>query len=522
MSFWGRLFGTPRAPRADPSLKLALTRLRRLNRCYREFLGLFVDAAEKQGEGFILDRQYIVSLVERAFRLGYEIIFHANVLRPGIALGGYAALDRLKLGIRDLLAGERRALEGRLTAPMAASGESQEESVGGFAAGSGEARTGATGPATVPEVSPRQLREARGQRVPLIENEGYVACPGVASGRVWPVQSEADLHVFPGHGVLVAARLEPTPPLLRTLPRVAAILVEQGTPRDRIAALARSFRVPTLLGVPGATTRLPPGEVVTVDATDAVVYPGVFEELIHHHVLYGGGRSEEPEYRLLNAVLREMGSPLPAASPEDRQTLCETVESAYATTLWQLAAGLGPARGGSAVASPGFSEGIRTVNLSAPPSGAEREVPGMLGGADPSAWVLAGLVAGGDGGTRPPARDARGLLQASDESVTALLAAGDRVVLLEAVVVGGAEGNHAMVCASDTSGGSGEKAEGLDRVYAEAVRLELLAVRASRTVVAWREGLPPGSTREALTGLGQLARRATLDTWAAREAAGRG
>ncbi len=135
MSFWQRLFSLPRPPRAEPLLKLRLTRLRRLNRCYREFLGLFVDAAEKQGEGFILDRQYIVSLVERAFRLGYQIVFHANVLRPGIALGSYAVLDRLKAATRDLLAGKLSPPEARLTVSIAENGGSLGERVGERGAG---------------------------------------------------------------------------------------------------------------------------------------------------------------------------------------------------------------------------------------------------------------------------------------------------------------------------------------------------------------------------------------------------
>jgi hypothetical protein len=305
------------------------------------------------------------------------------------------------------------------------------------------------------------------------------------------------------------------------------MLVEQGTPRDRIAALARSFRVPTLLGVAGATTRVPSGELVTVDATDAVVYSGVFEELIHHHVLYGGSRDEEPEYRRLNAVLREMGSPVPAAafagsSPEERQSLCETVETTYVTTLRRLAAGLRPPRQSLPVASPGFSKDIQVADLSVLPSGAEPEAPGMMGGPHPADWVLAGLVAGEDGGMGPAARNARGLLYKAEESVTALLSAGERVVLLDAVVVGGAEGSQVMICGSQRSGGSRENGEGLERMYAEAVRLGLVAVRASRTVAAWREGFPPGSARDTLTRAGELARRATLDSWAAPSAAGRG
>lgn len=510
MSFWRRLFSTRQPRRADPSLTLRLTRLRRLNRCYREFLGLFVDAAEKQGEGFILDRQYIVSLVERAFRLGYQIVFHANVLRPGIALESYAVLDRHKVAVRDLLAGKRRPLEDRLTVHIAATDESPDTRAGDPAAGGAESggRPAVSTPA--PEISPGRLREARRHRVRLIENEGVVASPGVVSGRVSLVASEADLHAFPDHGVLVAPRLLPTAALLRTLPRVAAMLIEEATPTDRIAVLARSFRVPTLLGVPGATRRLPPGELVTVDATDAVVYSGVFEELILHHLRHGGSRGEEPEYRLLDGVLRELGSPLfatalPGGSPEDRQTLCGTVHSVYTTTLCQLAAGL--------LASGG---GIRAVDLSTPPAGADGEAPGMSGVSDPSAWVLAGLVAAGE--TTPPASDARGLLYRSEESATALLLAGERVVLLDAVVAGGAEGNHVMVWGSEGSVGSGEK--GLDWMSAEAVRLGLVAVRVARTVTAWRERIPPGSVREILTRLGQLARQATGETGAARRAAG--
>ncbi len=523
MSFWRWLFRTPRPARADLALTLRLTRLRRLNRCYREFLGFFVDGAEKQGGGFILDRQYIVSLAERAFRLGYEIIFHANVLRPGVALESYAALDRFKVAIRDLLAAKGRRADDRPNIE-AAENEASLAECARDRAGSAERASPSAASTPGREVSPSQLGEACRHRIKLIENRGVVACPGVASGRIALVGSEADLHGFPEHGVLVAPRLLPTPALMRTLPRVAAMLVEEAAPADRIAAFARAFRIPTLLGVSGAARRLPPGELVTVDATDAVVYSGCFEELILHHHLHGGSQGEEPEYRLLNGVLEELGSPLlvmapPGAAPEDRQTLCETVHGVHTTTLHQLAADLLLTREGMALPSPAFAEGIRGVYLSTPTQGVEGEAEGVSGTADPSAWVLAGLVPAGDEGkTTPAATDARGVLYRSEECVTALLGAGERVVLLDAVVAGGAEGNHVMVWGSEGSQGSRET--GLDRMHAEAVRLGLVAVRATRTVAAWRERIPAGSVRETLTRLGQLARQTTLETKAARWAAG--
>ncbi len=519
MSFWRRRFCRPRVLDPDSPLRQRLTRLRRLNRCYRDFLGLFLDAAEKEGGGFILDRQYIVSVGERAFRLGYEIVFHSNVLQPGIAPGSYAALDRLKADLRDLLAGKRRPPEGGPAVPMAEEHGSQGESAGHRAARAVGSRPAAA-------VSPGELREGRRHRVRLIENEGYVASPGVAAGPVSLVETEADLQAFPEHGVLVARRLEPTAALLRALPHVGAILVEEATPTDPIAGLARAFRVPALLGLPGATRRLPPGELVTVDATDGAVYAGAFEALLLHHRLHGGTRGEEPEDRLLNGVLREMGSPLlatahPEAPAEDRQTLCGIVQKVYTAALAQFVAGSFRPRQGIPVPAPGFSEGIRAVDLSAPPPGGEGEAAGEAGTSDPSAWLLAGLVsAAGDGQSAPVARDARGVLYRWEESAAALLLGEERMVLLDAVVAGGAEGNHVMVYGS--AGAASGSGAALNGMLAEAVRLGLVAIRAAGAVAAWRERIPPASARETLTRVGQLARQMALGTRTAGEPAGRG
>jgi phosphohistidine swiveling domain-containing protein len=519
MSFWRRLFCRPRVLDPDSPLRQRLTRLRRLNRCYRDFLGFFLDAAEKEGGGFILDRQYIVSVGERAFRLGYEIVFHSNVLQPGIAPGSYAELDRLKADLRDLLAGKRRPPEGGPAVPMLEERRSQGESAGRRAPGAAGLRPAAA-------VSPGELREERRHRVRLIENEGYVASPGVAAGPVSLVETEADLQAFPEQGVLVARRLEPTAALLRTLPHVAAILVEEATPADPIAGLARAFRVPALLGLPGATRRLPPGALVTVDATDAAVYAGAFEMLLLHHRLHGDSHGEEPEDRLLNGVLREMGSPLlatahPEAPAGDPRTLCGIVQNVYTATLAQFVTASFHARQSVLLPAPGFSRGIWALDLYAPAPGGPAEAAGKGEISDPSAWLLAGLIsAAGDGEDGRVAREASGVVYRSEESATAFLRGKERTVLLDALVAGGAAGNHVMLVASAGAGGGSEEA--LDGTYAEAVRLGLVAIRAAGVVVAWRERIPPASARETLTRVGELACQIALGPGAAGEPAGRG
>ncbi len=512
MAWWR----TPRVPDPHAPLRRRLTRLRRLNRCYRGFLGLFVDAAEKQGGGFILDRQYIVSLGERAFRLGYEIVFHSNVLQPGVAPESYAALDRLKADLRALFAGSRRPPDARGATAPPDGGGSPPESGGRSACPQAETRPGAG-------VAPGALREGRLRRVRLIDSQGYVASPGVAAGPVHLVETEADLRSFPADGVLVARRLEPTAALLRTLPRVGAILVEEATPADPIAALARAFRVPALLGLPAATSRLPPGELVTVDASDASVYVGVFEELLQHHRLQGSAREEAPEDRLLNSVLLELGSPLsaaahPAVAREARRSLCGIVQRVYTVTLAQCAAdALRPGQGHPAPAA-GFSGGLRTVDLCLPLPGRQREEDWTSG---PCAWLLAGLVSSPDRGEGAPvAGQAHGVVYRSEEAATALLLGEDRTLLLEAMITGGAEGNHVMVvaCAGAPSASEGE----LDGMCAEALRLGLMAIRAGGTIAAWQEHIPQASAEETLRRVGQLARRYTPGPGVTRETAGRG
>jgi pyruvate,water dikinase len=61
------------------------------------------------------------------------------------------------------------------------------------------------------------------------------------------------------------------PALGQVLPRVAAVVAELGGSTSHLASLARERGIPMVLGVQGATRRIPDGAQVAVDGVAGVV-----------------------------------------------------------------------------------------------------------------------------------------------------------------------------------------------------------------------------------------------------------
>jgi pyruvate,water dikinase len=61
------------------------------------------------------------------------------------------------------------------------------------------------------------------------------------------------------------------PALTAVLPRVAGVVAELGGSTSHLAALARERGLPAVLGVLGATRRIPEGATVAVDGVAGVV-----------------------------------------------------------------------------------------------------------------------------------------------------------------------------------------------------------------------------------------------------------
>jgi pyruvate,water dikinase len=157
---------------------------------------------------------------------------------------------------------------------------------------------------SVPAGEPRDLSEVLDRYPVLLRGRGHVACRGVASGPVVHVTEETDLAAFPAGGVLVSRRASPR--FVRAMAKCAAIVTDIGAPTGHMAALAREFRVPTLVDCATASIVLTDGQVVTVDADENAVYAGRVDPLLTYQLETESGLEDTREYRLLRRLLRRI------------------------------------------------------------------------------------------------------------------------------------------------------------------------------------------------------------------------
>ncbi|HYZ98330.1 MAG TPA: PEP/pyruvate-binding domain-containing protein [Acidimicrobiales bacterium] len=94
----------------------------------------------------------------------------------------------------------------------------------------------------------------------------------------------------PAGAVLIVTHLDPR--LAATIPQLAGLVAETGSPLSHLAILAREHGVPTVVGVSGATTRYRPGQRLEVDGTAGTV--SVVEEPAGAAPTFAPGGSDHP------------------------------------------------------------------------------------------------------------------------------------------------------------------------------------------------------------------------------------
>jgi pyruvate,water dikinase len=171
---------------------------------------------------------------------------------------------------------------------------------------------------------PTNLAAQLGHYPVLLDHCGLVACRGIAHGPVCRLRDEQDLSDFPSGAVLVTRRASPR--LASVMPRVAAIITEVGSPTGHLAALAREFRIPTIVDCGAATAQLHAGQEVTIDADENLVYQGRVDPLLQYQLVAESGFEDSAEYRLLRRLLRRI-TPLGLTDPQSeafRADRCRT------------------------------------------------------------------------------------------------------------------------------------------------------------------------------------------------------
>jgi len=157
------------------------------------------------------------------------------------------------------------------------------------------------------------ITELRDEYPVLMKNRGEVACRGIGVGRVHVITGDDDVDRLPHDAVLVARSA--TPQLAVAMTRASAVLTDVGTTTGHLAAIAREFRVPTIVDTEKATQLLKDVEEVTVDAEENVVYQGRVSELMHYQLLKSSSYAEKPEFRLLRKMLNKI-APLNLKDPQ--------------------------------------------------------------------------------------------------------------------------------------------------------------------------------------------------------------
>jgi len=116
------------------------------------------------------------------------------------------------------------------------------------------------------QARPLQMVASVPQHETVMKQSGLRGQPsgtGLASGRACVINCECELaRVAPGD-VLVTQVASPS--LSQVLPRVAGVVAELGGSTSHLASLARERQIPMVLGVLGATQRIPDGVDVSVD-----------------------------------------------------------------------------------------------------------------------------------------------------------------------------------------------------------------------------------------------------------------
>jgi len=94
-----------------------------------------------------------------------------------------------------------------------------------------------------------------------------------------------------------------------------------------MSILAREFRIPTLVEVGGATKILHSGQLVTVDADAALVYPGLMPELLGRRMEPDEEWHADPVYKKLRRILKLISRLhlLDPDSPEFQAANCSTL-----------------------------------------------------------------------------------------------------------------------------------------------------------------------------------------------------
>ena len=150
--------------------------------------------------------------------------------------------------------------------------------------------------------------------LPLLAG-GQRAVGGVASGPVYWLHNDRDLDRIPNGAVVVLRH--PSTRLVLVMDRLNAIITEIGSPTDHMTILAREFKIPTIVGAGPVVGNLQSEQLVTLDADQVRVYPGIVVELLQHRYEKEESWQETIIFRKYRQIIKRI-VPLHLIDPESQ------------------------------------------------------------------------------------------------------------------------------------------------------------------------------------------------------------
>ena len=118
--------------------------------------------------------------------------------------------------------------------------------------------------------------EVKGKSEAILHGLG--ASPGVATGIVVKIKTVDELDKVKEGNILLTKMTDPN--MVPAMKRAAGIITDEGGMTCHAAIVSRELGIPCIVGTGDATNKLSDGDVVTLDATNGVVYIGKSEEVL--------------------------------------------------------------------------------------------------------------------------------------------------------------------------------------------------------------------------------------------------
>jgi pyruvate, water dikinase len=169
---------------------------------------------------------------------------------------------------------------------------------------------------------------------------GMTASPGAVCGPAHILGMDQNLAHVPEGSILVGHQTSPS--YVAAMGKVKGIITNMGSVTGHMAAVAREFRIPTLVGTEVGTELIRPSEIITLDASRRIVFHGEVQSILSEKPPVNLVK-DSPVYKLIRRTLDEKVVPLhlidPRSdnfTPEGCRTLHDVIRFAHEMAMREM------------------------------------------------------------------------------------------------------------------------------------------------------------------------------------------